>query len=389
MIKLIVLYTIIAGLFIPTDGAKRMNGNKYPIPYYEYSFPKPVIFMFPMMRHNTIGIYYGLEEHEKITFVKMNSEDLDRVNFKGDGFDGFMTAVYPQMHPDLLTIAQKSSVGVLDITNGKQIIDYRPKMPNYEIRNEYLGGKIINVQSQKTISLFHPFITPDGDMLYCYSIVLDNLLDSRVLKRIRVNQQSIEQIYIGKQYIYFLDCIKDVDTITFVWRAVDDNLEFVDHPLLPILTDQWKVFRSDAVLISESQECAVAYGALRSDKKGKQFFQITPWAENRPPVPVILPDNQKPSPYILQKTFSLSPSGKWLFLYAATEDNDDVYYLMYIDKALPGYYLPPIKIDVGSDDFSITWMQEPEGFVVHDGKKLRYWDLSQFDPKKLTNGLVK
>ncbi|MBN1578441.1 MAG: hypothetical protein JW913_17905 [Chitinispirillaceae bacterium] len=383
MIKKTLPYILTVCFFIPIHGAKRMNGNNYPTPYYEFFFSKPVIFMFPMMRLNTIGVYYGFEEHEKITFVTLSGDKMDRDNFKGEGFDGYMTAVYPQVDPDQLTIAQKSSVGVLDFNLGKQIIDYRPKMPNYNIRNEYEAGKIINPSNQIVLSLFHPHITPENKSFFSYSLVLEDLKNGKVLKRLCVKEESLETIFLGKKYSYFLESTSDGKTIFDNWRAVDDNLEFIEHPLMPILTDQWKVFRSDAVLISESQECAVAYGALRSDKKGTQFFQITPWAENRPPVPVILPGNRKPSPYILRKTFLLSPSGKWLFFVAAPERGDDSYYLMYIDKTLPNYYLPPIEINVGGEDFSVTWMQDPEGFVVHDGKRLRYWDLSRFDPSQL------
>ena len=39
--------------------------KEYPFPGYEYPFNKPVIFMFPMILPNTIGIYYGYEEHFK------------------------------------------------------------------------------------------------------------------------------------------------------------------------------------------------------------------------------------------------------------------------------------------------------------------------------------
>ena len=98
------------------------------------------------------------------------------------------------------------------------------------------------------------------------------------------------------------------------------------------------------------------------------------------------PDGLRPSRYISKKTFLLSPSGKWLFFVAAAERGDDRYFLTYIDKALPGYHLPPIEIETDGDDFEVTWMQEPEGFVLHTGRVLRYWDLSKFDSAGVKGG---
>ena len=93
------------------------------------------------------------------------------------------------------------------------------------------------------------------------------------------------------------------------------------------------------------------------------------------------------SPYILKKNFRLSPSGRWLFFTAAEKRGDDRYFLTYIDKNLPGYYAPPVEIDTDGDDFEVTWMQEPEGFVLHTGKVLWYWDLSGFDPAAYLDSL--
>ena len=67
--------------------------KEYPFPAYEYSFNKPVIFMFPMIKKNTIGVYYGFEEQEKIASVLLQEKELKKEVFKVDGFDGYMTAV--------------------------------------------------------------------------------------------------------------------------------------------------------------------------------------------------------------------------------------------------------------------------------------------------------
>jgi hypothetical protein len=370
----------------PSGRVKRMK--EYPFPAYEYSFNKPVIFMFPMMKTNTIGVYYGYEEQEKIASLLLQEKELKKEVFKVDGFDGYMTAVYPQVDPEILVIAQKSSIGVLNLTKGNQIIDYRPKMPNYDIRNEYFGGKVFD-GGMVVKSLAFPFIQPDNEAFYSYSLILEDIQNSNVLKRIRINEESYETIFLGQKYTYFLDCSSDGKTITYNWRAVDDMLEYSDHPLLPILDEQWKIFRSDAVLVSESQKCAIAYGALRIDTTGTRFFQITPWVDDRPPIKIILPGSLMTSPYILKKNFLLSPSGKWLFFTAAENRGDDRCFLTYIDKNLPTYYAPPIEIDTDGDDFEVTWMKEPEGFVLHTGKILRYWDLSKFDPTVFSKGLKK
>ena len=129
-LKIIVIFLLLP-VSQPFGRVTRMK--EYPFPAYEYSFNKPVIFMFSMVSSGTIGIYYGYEEREKIALVTLREKELKKDVFKGDGFDGYMTAVYPQINPDILVVAQKSSIGVLAIELGKQIVDYRPKLPNYDI----------------------------------------------------------------------------------------------------------------------------------------------------------------------------------------------------------------------------------------------------------------
>jgi hypothetical protein len=374
-------------LMVPhtSEGARRMK--EYPFPAYEYAFNKPVLLMFPLIKSNTIGVYYGLEDQEKVAELTLEVNEIGKIDFDFKGFDGYITALFPQVSTDRLTIIQKSSIGGLDFNTKEQVVDYRPKMPNPDVDNSYLCGKMIDKDNDFALSLHYPFITPENKSFYCHSLVLEDLKNKKVIKRIRVNEESRETIFLGKKFSYFLDCSSDGKTIIYNWRVVDDNLNFVDHPLVPILDEQWKTFYPDAILISESQECAIARGHLNADSTGKPFFQITPWIDKRPSVPIVLPDGQRPSQYISRETFLLSPSGKWLFFVAAKpgvpSQGPEHYYLMYIDKTLPNYYLPPIEIETGGEDFKVTWMQEPEGFVLWNGKHLRYWDLSKFDPHTL------
>ncbi|MBN1757520.1 MAG: hypothetical protein JW863_04345 [Chitinispirillaceae bacterium] len=52
--------------------------KEHPFPGYEYPFNKPAIFMFPMIKPNTIGIYYGYEDEEKLAEICLKQNGLDK-----------------------------------------------------------------------------------------------------------------------------------------------------------------------------------------------------------------------------------------------------------------------------------------------------------------------
>ena len=367
----------------PLGRGRRMK--ECPFSVYEYLFNEPVIFMFGMKKPNTIGVYYGHEEQEKIASVTLRGKKMGKEVFMGGGFDGYMTAVYPQIVSGKLVIIQKSSIGVLDFTNKKQTIEFQPKLPNYDIDCEYTIGKLLDKNGINTISVFYPYITESNGYVLCQSLVLEDLQGKKTTKRLQVRNNRPPFISFFSNVTIYRDGI--VNTTFLKWKAVDDSLEPTDHPLVSVLNNVNDTFRIEQFRASESQECAIVsgYAVLMNEKVGNTKFMIIPWEENRSPVPITLPEGLLPSPYMSNKTFLLSPSGKWLFFTAAEKRGDDRYFLTYIDKSLPNYYLPPIEIQTDGDDFEVTWMRDPEGFVLHTGKVLRYWDLSQFDPTAAMN----
>lgn len=343
--------------------------------------------MFPMNKIKTIGIYYGVEDNEKIDEIVLNEKDLKQKELNIKGFDGFMSWVYPQTEKDFLTVQRRSNIEVWDIANSIQVLSYKPRMPRYGLSTEYSYGKCFSGNPMKLMSVFKPFIDDSNGIILSQSIVIDDLQENKTIKRLQVRNNRPPFISFFSNATIYRDGM--VNTTFLKWKAVDDSLEPIEHPLVPVLNDFNDTFRIEQFQASETQECALVsgYTVIMDEKVGPTKFMVIPWKQNSPAIPIFLPENLLPSQYLSEKNFLLSPSGKWLFFTAAENRGDDRYFLTYIDKNLPTYYAPPIEIDTDGDDFEVTWMKEPEGFVLHTGKILRYWDLSKFDPTAFNKSL--
>ena len=379
MPHLIKLAIILHILLNNTPGANSMNPILFPrMPVY-HRITKPVYLLYPSIKPSSIIAETGLDKHERIVVFrfcdsKMTSNSISRNAYQAGGnrFMAFQTS------ENILLIGSRPALDLIDINNEKMIQSHVPKMPIAGILDfEYLNSKLINDKKGICVSLFTPFVkepfqNEETDLIYCKSLIIEDIIKHKVLKRVRITNGVI--VTFGEKVNIVREGLDDT------WKAFDNNLDIVEHPSIPMLQNAEKAAKTISFVFSEKKGFGVSSG-IDKITHDKVLLFLLDWKNDSATIPIVINDtlNRSPVESSRKEHFSLSPSGRWLHVCYCNNKYQYANYLLYINTdILPCKYL---VFDLGySKEFQhTTWITEPDGFVAYHENNFIFWDLSRFD----------
>lgn len=339
--------------------------------------PREIRSLFQVAQPKSIGIISG----DQIGVAEVDETDLDFSMVPSKKFRSILDSrPLPQQDPSLLYVKTQSTLALLDMKS--QTVTHRYTDFSKSIEVGYDLSKVIDHNKGDVLSLFHWFPKSRRVMQPNMLFAVDNLIEER-----RVKQLEIESpfdpfpVHFTPSFTFFRP------NYDVPWKALDNDLNEIGHPLVDILNKNDSVFSPshEDFFISEKFKHALCISYNQIMKKDMLFLLTWHGDPTVTPIPVDSALTSGGRRLIGSSSKNtMSPSGKWVyFAIEGTNVLEDTHFLVYLDPALPTGILPPIQLPIeGSVDAS-GWMTTPEGLVLYKDEHLLYWDLSQIDPVKL------
>jgi hypothetical protein len=379
MNRLIKLTILLYVLLINTHGENPMTPQILPFKPVSHQYKEPVCLLYPSIIPNSIIAETGHDKQERIAVFrfcnsKMTKNVLSRKVYQAGG----NIFIAPQLSENILLVGSRPALELIDLKNGRLIQSYMPKMPVAGILDfEYFNSKLFNDKKGLCISLFTPFLkepfkNEETDLIYCKSLIIEDIIEHKVLKRVRITNGEI--VAFGDEVNIVREGLDDS------WKAFDNNLDLVTHPLIPMLQKVEKAINSVSFVFSEKRKTGVSLGVDKVTNDKVLIFLLD-WEKESDPVPILISDSSGRAPVKSsgKEHFSLSPSGKWLHVCFCNKKYQYANYLLYLDtNALPGKYLV-FDLQYNKEFEHTTWITEPEGFVAFHEERFIFWDLAKID----------
>jgi hypothetical protein len=377
---------------VGTQGVKKMEKEIWPVNPVEINFKDRIISIFPVVLNNSFGMVAGKPDHETLRIGIISGKKIEENVFPRDAFEvADETGTCFGGDCREMYMSSRRILSVVDWTSKKLIIDYWGV--GKVLQNTYQKTKLINEESKKVITVFSPFYNQDYSEILngSSSLTIDDLKNKKRIKAIPISSESGDfkindksdfgrdpLVSFGPSYVIYRE------NHEYRWLAVNNDLEYIEHPLKDTLNEYKEYFGTDFVSmeISPDQPCAIAIGQREIGRS--HFVAIIQWNKAPAIMPVGLSLQQGED--IEYNSLLLSPSGRWVYFNTTGGPVGSRHFLLYIDLSLPGGCLPPFELNVERYDNKATWITKPEGFVMQAGDKMLYWDLSKFDARSFIGG---
>jgi hypothetical protein len=344
-------------------------------------FDPPVCNAFTLPLPNRVGIEILISSFERqfatISFTDHNILSVDSVPLD-ESKEGIKAVLGSQNGSDLVLL-QNRVISILNRETNRITDEYSTALPQPDLLTEYFQGKMVtNSDNVLVIAEMQPSVGEEGILdPTLHSLVLENVKGRKTIKRIVFNHPLGESppVFFSQDAIIYRNKRKD---IAEPWKAVDNTLSPVNHPLCAILDSEFKQSLLWGMVISEQHKHAVIYSRAVNTKM--PAITYVSWQTNRV-APVTMPTGILAN----QKNLMISPSGKWVFFTAITDDENKRsvdHTLLNLDPSSENGYLPPRIIAAGKLEDRAAWMSDPERLVVFCQGQVMVWDLSKFEVKK-------
>jgi hypothetical protein len=362
------------------QGVKKMEKEMWPVNPVEIDFNDRILSVFPVPLINSIGMIAGKPDHETLRIARIYGnkirenifprKEYEPANEIGTCLDNECNEMY---------MSAKRVLGVLDWKKQKLVIDYYSV--GKVLKNRYLKTKVIINESKIVLTVFSPFYNNDYSDFNngTFSLTVEDLTNKKRIKTIPISTESGDYKIINKSIFGCAPLVSFGPSFViyresweYRWLAVNNELEYIEHPLRDTLNEYKEFFGTDLVSleIAPDQPYAIAIG--QKELGQPHFAAIIQW--NKAPAIMPVPLKLQKDEDIDYSSLLISPSGRWAFFNTSRSR----YFLLYIDPDLPGGCLPPFELKVSGLDNKATWITKPEGFIMQAGGKMLYWDLSKF-----------
>ena len=365
---------------VSKQGVKKMDTEVWPVKPIELSCDNRIISMFPVTLINSFGLIAGKPDHETLRIGSLQGNKIKENIFPRDAFevaDETGTCIGEDCRE--MYMSSRRILSVVDWASKKLLIDYWGV--GAVLQNTYQKTKLIDEEGKKVITVFSPFYNQDYSEILngSSSLTIDDLKNKKRIKVIPITSESGDFkindksdfgrdpiVSFGPSFVIYRESWE------YRWLAVNNELEYIEHPLKDTLNEYKEFFGTDLISleIAPDQPYAIAIG---QKGLGQPHFAAIIQCNKAPavmPVPLTLLKDED----IDYSSLLLSPSGRWAFFSTSRSRH----FLLYIDPDLPGGCLPPFDLKVSGLDNKATWITKPEGFIMQAGEKMRYWDLSKF-----------
>ncbi|MBN1130693.1 MAG: hypothetical protein JXA71_17020 [Chitinispirillaceae bacterium] len=255
-------------------------------------------------------------------------------------------------------------------------------------QNTYQKMKVFDEEKRIVLTVVSPLYNDDFTEIVnnTSTITHDNLIDKKRVKQVPVCTESQEYktnrrsdfnadplVSFGSSFVIYRESHE------YRWLSVNNELDYIDHPLRDTLNEYRDYFATDLVSLEIAPDRPHAVAICHQGIGQRHFASVIQWnkAPAVMPVPLTLQKNED----IEYSSLLLSPSGTWAYFNTSGGPAGSRHFLLYLDPDLPGGCLPPFELGVRASDSKATWITTPEGFVMQVGEKMLYWDLSRFDPR--------
>jgi hypothetical protein len=342
-------------------------------------FTLPVHNAFTLPMPNSVGIEILISGFEyqfaTLSFVDQNYIGVDSVPL--DELKGATKAVLGSQDGTDLVLLQTGQIAVLDRTKNRVSVEYTTSLPRSDLQTEYFQGKITSAERLLVIAEMQPSVGEEGIVdATLHSLVYDDVRVRKTLSKIVLEHPLNEQppVFFSNNVIIYRNKRKDISE---PWKALDNTLSPVSHPLCALLDREFKQFFILGLLMSDRYKHAVVY-TIDINTRMPAIMYVS-WQTGK-----VSTVNVPAGMFLGQKNLMMSPSGKWAF-YTATIDNEGKrtlnHTLLYLDPVLADGFLPPRIIAAGKNEDRVAWMSEPEGLVIFSQGQASLWDLSKFEIK--------
>jgi hypothetical protein len=362
------------------QGAKKMEKEIWPVNPVEICFKDRIISIFPVTSVNAFGMIAGKPDQESLRKGVISGKHIHEMVFPLDIYEpSDEIGICLNDRCDEMYMSANRILSIVDWKNKKHLIEYFGVGKILE--NDYLKTKVINEEEKIILTVFAPFYNSSFSDYNneTFSLTLEDLINKKRVKAIPISSESgdfnlVDKSFFGRVPLVSFgpSCVIYRESWEYRWLAVNNDLDYIEHPLKDTLNEYKEFFGSDLVSleIAPDQPYAIAIG--QKELGQPHFAAIIQWNK----APAIMPVSLK-----LQKdedidysSLLLSPSGRWAFF----STSKSRYFLLYIDPDLPGGCLPPFELNTTGFDNKATWITKPEGFIMQAGEKMLYWDLSKF-----------
>jgi hypothetical protein len=364
-----------------TKGEEKMEAEYWPAKQVVIDFNEGVMSLFPIPMEHSFGMIAGKDDHETLRITSIKGTHLHENIFPRKAFDPYDETGYCIGDCKEMYLSGRRILNVIDWNSKKSINEYWGI--GDVLQNTYQKTKLVDSQNKIVLTVFSPFYNENFTRIInnTSSLTLEDIVNKKRIKSIPITTESggytiksrsfgmEPTVTFGTNFVIYRENVK------YKWLCVNCALEYIDHPLKDTLNAYTEFFGTD--LISLEISPTQPYAAAICQKAHKKHTPaIIQWNKAPAIMPVSIPLEKEQD--IEPSSLQLSPSGRWAYFYA-TGYPGGRHYLLYIDTALPGGCLPPFDLKVESEDHKATWITNPEGFVLWNGYKFIYWDLSKFD----------
>jgi hypothetical protein len=366
---------------IGTHGVKKMEKETWPVNPVEINFKDRILSIFPVLLSSSFGMVAGNPDHETLRIGSIQGNKIKENFFPRDAFevaDETGTCIGGDCRE--MYMSSRRILSVVDWASKKLIIDYWGV--GRVLQNIYQKTKLIDEESKKVITVFSPFYNQDYSEILngSSSLTIDDLKNKKRIKTIPISSESgdftiNDKSDFGRDPIVSFgpSCVIYRESWEYRWLAVNNDLDYIEHPLKDTLNEYKEYFGTDLVSMEISPDRPYAIAIGQKEIGQPHFAAIIQW--NKAPAIMPVPLNLQKDEDIDYSSLLLSPSGRWAFFSTSRSR----YFLLYIDPDLPGGCLLPFELGVTGFDNKATWITKPEGFVMQAGEKMLYWDLSKFE----------
>jgi hypothetical protein len=373
---------------VGTQGVKKMRKETWPVNPIEINFKDRIISIFPVLLNHSFGMVAGKPDHESLRIGMIAGNKVKENVVPRGAFEvADETGTCIGENCTEMYMSSRRILSVVDWASKKLVIDYWGV--GDVLQNTYLKTKIISGDEKKVLTIMVPFYnsTYDTAVNGTASLTIDDLIQKKRVKSIPISTESgkykeIDRTLFGTDPTFAFGPTYVIyrESYEYRWLAVNNDLDYIEHPLKDTLNEYKEYFGTDLVSmeISPDQPCAIAICQREIGKS--HFVAIIQWNKAPAVMPVGLSLHKDED--IEYNSLILSPSGRWAYFNTSGGPVGSRHFLLYIDLSLPGGCLPPFELNVEGFDNKATWITKPEGFVMQVGDKMLYWDLSKFDPRE-------
>jgi hypothetical protein len=271
-----------------------------------------------------------------------------------------------------------TELAVLDRPGNRVTLEYTSASPRSDLETGYFQGKLAGSDRLLMIAEMQPSVGKEGIIdPTLHSLVYDDVRARKTLSKIVLEHplKDYPPVFFSQDVIIYRNNRKN---IAEPWKALDNTLSPVSHPLCGILDGEFKTSIIWCLVMSERLKHAVVYSVGTNIRMPS--ISYVSWQKRK------LSTITVPTGMLLgQKNLMMSPSGKWAFFTAIIDSagrRASAHILVSLDPALVDGFRPPRVIAAAKNEDRAAWISKPEGLVIFSKGQAALWDLSKFEIKK-------